>query len=85
MSKKLWCRRCKEFEMHDSSSQKEINRLRSGLSKIIAECSQEGCDGEPWNTFQGIARKALDGHATETLQTVLRDALANDSGDQESQ
>ena len=33
-----------------------LDRMRSN---IIAECSQEGCDGEPWDTFQEIALAAV--------------------------
>jgi len=58
---------------------------RKALSEIIRECSQENCDGEPYDTFQSIAREALDlvsegqrpkGQCSKELGEVLSDALA---------
>ncbi len=38
MSKKIWCRRCKSLEMHDSRSQRQIQKKDRALKEIIDEC-----------------------------------------------
>ena len=34
--------------------------LRGLIGEIRAECGQENCDGEPWDTFQDIADRGDD-------------------------
>ncbi len=38
MSKKMWCRRCKSLEMHDSRSQRFVQKKDRALQDIINEC-----------------------------------------------
>lgn len=40
MSKKLWCRKCKRFEMHDSSSetiQAKYDRLKAAVKWVLTD------------------------------------------------
>jgi hypothetical protein len=37
----------------------ENRRYRKALASIARECAQEGCDGEPWDTFNRIVEDAL--------------------------
>lgn len=34
MSKKLWCRRCKQYEMHDSASQLEVQKMKDIVERL---------------------------------------------------
>lgn len=47
MSKKMWCRKCRSMEMHDSRSQRHIQKQGRALQEIIDECQlliREGDD-----------------------------------------
>lgn len=55
----------------------EVSRLRYGLSEIVRECSQEGCDGDPWDEFQQIARTALDGPTADSRQEPYKPKCSN--------
>ena len=50
------------------------DRLAAALREIARECAQEGCDGEPWDTFNRIASAALAGTAEPESAAVVKSA-----------
>lgn len=55
------CARCRlDLVRGELASLKAENeRLREAVSEVLRECSQENCDGEPYDTFNRIAAVAL--------------------------
>ena len=43
-----------------------VAELEYAHHEIIRECSQENCDGDPWDTFQAIAIAALKNSEDKT-------------------